>query len=101
MATVHGENGICQKTHHCNYYLVLSFLFMYSSSGLSTDVFPNKTNINTTPVTIRNSDPSSRYLPHCSFVLVRRRSMFFTLLYTGATEMSFETVHPSRPYSCF
>src|SRR6218665_1361844 len=31
----------------CNYYLVLSFLLMYSSSGLSTDVFPNKTNINT------------------------------------------------------
>src|SRR6218665_4153528 len=30
-----------------NYYLVLSFLLMYSSSGLSTDVFPNKTNINT------------------------------------------------------
>src|SRR6218665_2511298 len=31
-----------------NYHLVLSFLFMYSSSGLSTDVFlPNKTNINT------------------------------------------------------
>src|SRR6218665_2905100 len=30
-----------------NYLLVLSFLFMYSSSGLSTDVFfPNKTNIN-------------------------------------------------------
>src|SRR6218665_1626652 len=29
------------------YYLVLSFLLiMYSSSGLSTDVFPNKTNIN-------------------------------------------------------
>src|SRR6218665_2185960 len=30
-----------------NYCLVLSYLFMYSSSGLSTDVFPNKTNINT------------------------------------------------------
>ena len=31
-----------------NYHLVLSFLFVYSSSGLSTDVFfPNKTNINT------------------------------------------------------
>ena len=29
------------------YYLVLSFLLMYSSSGLCTDVFPNKTNINT------------------------------------------------------
>jgi len=29
-----------------NYYLVLSFWLMYSSSGLSTDVFPNKTNIN-------------------------------------------------------
>src|SRR6218665_954314 len=31
------------------YYLVLSFLLMYSFeySGLSTDVFPNKTNINT------------------------------------------------------
>src|SRR6218665_127109 len=30
------------------YYLVLSFLLMYSSSGLSTDVlFPNKTKINT------------------------------------------------------
>jgi len=29
------------------YYLVLSFLLMYSSSVLSTDVFPNKTNINT------------------------------------------------------
>src|SRR6218665_238396 len=29
-----------------NYYLVLSFLLIYSSSGLSTDVFPNKTNIN-------------------------------------------------------
>ena len=29
------------------YYLVLSFLLMYSSSGLSTDVFPNETNINT------------------------------------------------------
>src|SRR6218665_3673736 len=30
-----------------NYHLVLSSLFMYSSSGLSTDVFfPNKTNIN-------------------------------------------------------
>src|SRR6218665_1078385 len=30
-----------------NYHLVLSFLSMYSSSGLSTDVFfPNKTNIN-------------------------------------------------------
>jgi len=28
-----------------NYYLGLSFLLMYSSSGLSTDVFPNKTNI--------------------------------------------------------
>ena len=30
-----------------NYYLVLSFLLTYSSSGLSTDVFSNKTNINT------------------------------------------------------
>ena len=30
-----------------NYYLVLSLLLMYSSSGLSTDVFSNKTNINT------------------------------------------------------
>src|SRR6218665_1501838 len=29
-----------------NYYLALSFLLMYSSSGLSTDVFPNKTNKN-------------------------------------------------------
>jgi len=27
------------------YYLVLSFLIMYSSSGLSTDLFSNKTNI--------------------------------------------------------
>jgi len=27
--------------------LILSFLFMYSSSALSTDVFPNKANINT------------------------------------------------------
>src|SRR6218665_3650428 len=30
-----------------NYYLILRFLFIYSSSGLSTDVFSNKTNINT------------------------------------------------------
>jgi len=30
-----------------NYYLVLSFLLMYSESGLSTDFIPNKTNINT------------------------------------------------------
>jgi len=29
-----------------NYYLVLSFFLMYSSSGLSIDVFSNKTNIN-------------------------------------------------------
>jgi len=29
------------------YYLVLIFLLMYSSSGLSADVFPNKTNIST------------------------------------------------------
>src|SRR6218665_1678334 len=31
-----------------NYYLVLSFLLMYSSSSLSIYVFPNKTNINRT-----------------------------------------------------
>src|SRR6218665_1525811 len=36
-----------------NYHLVLSFLLMYSSSGLSTDVFfPNKTNINTITITV-------------------------------------------------
>src|SRR6218665_1631395 len=29
-----------------NYYLVLSVLLMYSIGGLSTDVFPNKTNTN-------------------------------------------------------
>src|SRR6218665_3189759 len=29
-----------------NHYLVLCFLLMYSSSGLSTDVFHNKMNIN-------------------------------------------------------
>src|SRR6218665_204167 len=29
-----------------NSYLVLNFFLMYSSSGLSNDVFPNKTNIN-------------------------------------------------------
>src|SRR6218665_1642422 len=33
------------------YYLVLSFLLMYSSRGLSTDVFPNKKNINKHEVT--------------------------------------------------
>src|SRR6218665_3162383 len=41
------------------YYLVLRFLFMYSSSGLTTDVFPNKTNINTVMQT-------KKFWIHCS-----------------------------------
>ena len=47
VACTAGTDGTASGDTSVNYYLVLSFLFMYSSSGLSTDVFPNKTNINT------------------------------------------------------
>src|SRR6218665_1414188 len=41
--------------HLLNVLIVLSFLLMYSSSGLSTDFFPNKTNINTVAIGLRHT----------------------------------------------
>src|SRR6218665_2975453 len=55
-----------------NYYLVLNFLLRYSSSGLSTDVFPNKTNINRcVSVSVCDRVRGSRA---CDFTLIKNVS---------------------------
>ena len=63
-----------------NYYLVLSFLLMYSSSVLSTHVFHNKTNINTSICEcIAYACRSSLYIEFRSYRYVALISNWLTL----------------------